>query len=78
MTLRDDKERVKTSRDELGKFFYRLAEISFTTMVLGGTISWLPDAMTTTSFLGVVCGGMLTTVFFALLGYRIMNQKMTI
>ena len=74
MTLKDDKLRVKTSREELGKFFYRLAEISFTTMVMGGTISWL----TTVSFAGVVCGGMLTTIFFALLGYRVMNQKIII
>lgn len=78
MTLKDDKLRVKTSREELGKFFYRLAEISFTTMVMGGTISWLTNAMTTASFAGVVCGGMLTTIFFALLGYRVMNQKIII
>ena len=33
MTLREDKDRVKTSREELGKFFYDLAKTSFAAMV---------------------------------------------
>ena len=75
MTVKEDKLRVKTSREELGKFFYRLAEISFTTMVMGGTISWLTNAMNTTAYGMVASGGLVATVFCALLGYRIMNKK---
>lgn len=33
MTLREDRERAKTSREELGKFFYSLAKMSFGTVV---------------------------------------------
>ena len=29
MTLREDRERAKTSREELGKFFYSLAKLTF-------------------------------------------------
>ena len=75
MTQREDKERVKTSREELGKFFYRLAEISFTAMVVGATISWFMDKMEATSYSIVFCIGIAITYIFALLGNRILNRK---
>lgn len=33
------KERDKTSRENLGKFFYDLAKLSFATLVIGSTAS---------------------------------------
>ena len=39
MTLREDRERAKTSREELGKFFYSLAKMSFGTVVLGSGVA---------------------------------------
>lgn len=75
MTLKDDKLRVKTSREELGKFFYRLAEISFTTLVVGGWISWFTHALDFISFCFVFFSGVVITVFFATSGYLIMNKK---
>ena len=75
MTLRDDKERVKTSREELGKFFYRLAEISFTTMVVGATISWFTGVMSFNSYSIVFSSGIVITIGFAVLGNRILNRK---
>lgn len=35
MTQREDKQRARTSREELGKFFYNLAAVTFGTTVLG-------------------------------------------
>ena len=35
MTQREDKQRTRTSREELGKFFYNLAAMCFGTTVLG-------------------------------------------
>lgn len=39
MTLREDRERAKTSREELGKFFYSLAKMSFGTVFLGSVVA---------------------------------------
>lgn len=75
MTQKEDKERVKTSREELGKFFYRLAEITFTAMVVGATISWFMDKMEVKSYSIVFCIGIVITYAFALLGNRILNKK---
>lgn len=71
MTQREDKERVKTRREELGKFFYRLAEISFTAMVVGGLVSWFTNAMDTLSFCIVWICGIIFTVIFAEIGYNV-------
>lgn len=75
MTRREDKERVKTSREELGKFFYRLAEISFTTMVVGVTISWVTHSIDAVSYCYVLLIGLAMTFCFAMLGNRILNKK---
>lgn len=44
MTLRKDRERAKTSREELGKFFYSLAKMSFGTVVLGSGVALVTEA----------------------------------
>lgn len=75
MTQKEDKERVKTSREELGKFFYRLAEISFTTMVAGTAISLLKEVIDFKIYCIVFYGGLMVTVIFAVIGYRVLNKK---
>ena len=75
MTLRDDKERVKTRREELGKFFYDLAKTSFTIMVAGATVSMFTLKMDTISYLIVFCSGIVMTIAFAILGNRILKMK---
>lgn len=75
MTRKEDKERVKTSREELGKFFFRLAEITFTAMVVGATLSWFTNAMDNISFCIVTLGGIVFTVFFAKVGFKVINLK---
>lgn len=39
MTAREDREKEKTSRENLGKFFYDLAKANFTTNVAGCILS---------------------------------------
>lgn len=75
MTLREDRDRQKSSREELGKFFYRLAEISFTTLVVGGTISLFTNTMGLDSYCIVVSMGIALTIFFAMLGNRVLKNK---
>ena len=75
MTLREDKDRVKTSREELGKFFYDLAKTSFAAMVIGSTISLFTNMMDAISYCIVFSIGIVMTVAFAMLGNRILNKK---
>lgn len=43
MTQREEKQRVRTSREELGKFFYNLAAMCFGTTVLGSGMALVTD-----------------------------------
>lgn len=43
MTQRGDKQRARTSREELGKFFYNLAAMCFGTTVLGSGMALVTD-----------------------------------
>ena len=43
MTQRDDKQRARTSREELGKFFYNLAAVTFGTTVLGSGMGLITE-----------------------------------
>ena len=41
MTAREDREKEKTSRENLGKFFYDLAKANFTPMLQDVSCLWL-------------------------------------
>ena len=43
MTQREDKQRARTSREELGKFFYNLAAVTFGTTVLGSGMGLITE-----------------------------------
>ena len=75
MTLRDDKERVKTSREELGKFFYDLAKMVFGAMVLGSGVALVTNHEDTEAYLILLSIGMFTTVFLAGIGNKILKGK---
>ena len=38
MTAKEDKEKDKVGREQLGKFFYDLAKVCFTSMVIGSIV----------------------------------------
>ena len=75
MTLRDDKERVKTSREELGKFFYDLAKMVFGAMVLGSGVALVTNHEDTEAYLILLSIGMFTTVFLSGIGNKILKGK---
>lgn len=75
MTLRDDKERARTSREELGKFFYELAKMTFGATVLASGVSLITHSSDINSAILLLVVGAFTTTFFACDGYKILNTR---
>lgn len=74
MTVRKDREKLKSSRDNLSKFFYDLAKTSFTAMVVGDVVTmFLKEQVTVTASLLFVVG-IIATYLLALFGYRISKR----
>lgn len=68
------KERDKTSRETLGKFFYDLAKLVFGTMTLVGAVSIITEDSDTGRF--VLLGtGLFFTFVLAMVGYKVLNSK---
>ena len=67
------KEKERTSRETLGKFFYDLAKLVFTAMALVGGVSLIIDEPQIKQ--GVLLAtGMLLTYIFASIGYNILKR----
>ena len=75
MTLREDRERAKTSREELGKFFYRLAKMSFGTVFLGSVVALVTETASPQNSLLLMSCGLIVTAFLASIGFKILNLK---
>lgn len=72
--VKDAKEVEKLSRETLGKFFYDLAKIVFTGIVVGDIITYVSD--TSKQFLWVfVAVGLFATIILAYVGYQIIKKK---
>ena len=68
------KERDKTSRETLGKFFYDLAKLVFGTMTLVGAVSIITEEANTGGFV-LVGTGLFFTFALATVGYKVLNSK---
>lgn len=68
------KERDKTSRETLGKFFYDLAKLVFGTMTLVGAVSIITEDADTGGFI-LVGTGLFFTFMLAMVGYKVLNSK---
>lgn len=75
MTLREDRERAKTSREELGKFFYSLAKMSFWTVFLGSVVALVTETASPQNSLLLMSCGLIVTAFLASIGFKILNLK---
>ena len=75
MTLREDRERAKTSREELGKFFYSLAKMSFGTVFLGSVVALVTETASPQNSLLLMICGLIVTAFLASIGFKILNLK---
>ena len=74
VTQKETKEKERSSRENLGKFFYDLAKTSFAAMVAADLVSFfLTDADSTMLALLLVLGVFFTSIF-AYLGYFIIKK----
>lgn len=75
MTSREDRERAKTSREELRKFFYSLAKMSFGTVFLGSVVALVTETASPQNSLLLMSCGLIVTAFLASIGFKILNLK---
>ncbi len=68
----EQKERDRTSRENLGKFFYDLAKLSFATLVIGSTASVIIKEDDVDSWI-IISIGAFVTYIFAYIGYKIIK-----
>ena len=66
------KEKEKTSRETLGKFFYDLAKISFTALVVGSVVSVATQQEKVEYWILII--GIFVTYIFSYIGYKIIKQ----
>lgn len=67
------KENEKVRRETLGKYFYDLAKVSFTAMVVGGAVAWISDSNRSDS-ITLLLLGTITTIALTYTGYKIIKR----
>ena len=71
MTAREDKEKLRYSRENLSKFFYDLARATFTAMVVGDVVTMFLKEDVTATAIWLFVTGLITTSLLSTVGYRI-------
>lgn len=74
VTQREEKEKQKTRRTELGKFFYDLAKTTFAVMVVGNIVGIFGEEQEAGKVIVMVFFGLIATAFLASLGDRTLNK----
>ena len=69
---REVREREKTSRETLGKFFYDLAKLAFAALVIGSVASVVINKDNVDSWI-IISIGVFVTYIFAYIGYKIIK-----
>ena len=67
------KVKDKTSREELGKYFFDLSKLSFGAMVLGVVVPWFSDADNPNYWMLLIIG-IFTNSCLAFFGYKIIKK----
>lgn len=71
---KEQRERKRASREKLAGFFYDIAKLVFAGLVVGGISPIFTDAAPTFANTVIVVGGVILTIFMALLANRVMNN----
>ena len=71
MAAREDKEKLRYSRENLSKFFYDLAKATFTAMVVGDVVTMFLKEDVTATAIWLFVTGLITTSLLSTVGYRI-------
>lgn len=74
VTQREEKEKRKTSREELGKFFYDLAKTTFAVMVLGNVVAMATAEDMGIAAISVLVFGVYLTFCLAYIGNRVLKD----
>lgn len=75
MTQREDKEKAKTARENLGKYFYDLSKTSFMVMVAGNAVTIITEQKFTYYNILLVILGIFLTWGFAYLANYTLKRK---
>lgn len=67
------KEKERTSRETLGKYFYDLSKLSFGAMVLGVVVPWFSESEKESYWILLLIG-LFTTASLAFFGYKIIRR----
>ena len=74
VTVKEEKEKLKTKRTETGKYFYDLSKASFSITVLGNMALAIKD----NNFSPIIIEGTISGIIFSALlffiGYKILNK----
>ncbi len=74
MTAKEDREKEKTSRETLGKFFFDLAKTCFAALVVGDFVSIFLGEGDVTLYLVILAVGIVATVILSRIGYKILKR----
>lgn len=74
MTNNEQHERNKTARETLGKFFYDLAKVIFTAMVVGSIVALFTSDENAWTTLGMLAVGIISTYLCAFVGNYILKH----
>ena len=75
MATKDEKEKEKNAREQLGKFFYDLAKMTFGVMVLENSAAVFGLTEFSVSSLVVLAAGSFSTVGLAYMGNKVLKNK---
>ena len=74
MTAKQDKEKDKMGREQLGKFFYDLAKVCFTSMVIGSTVLMFTSDDFNMSLIPLNAIGIIVTYYLAYTANKIIKR----
>lgn len=74
MTLKEDKEKEKMSRELLGKLFFDLAKNTFTTLVIGAIVIYFTSEGNIVDMLLVSIIGLSLFFSFLLIGKKVIKN----
>ena len=74
VSAREEREKERSVRENLSKFFCDLAKTTFASTVVGDVVSMFLKEEVTTSAIALFIVGIATTALLAIFGYRISKR----
>ena len=74
MTAKEDRDKDKMGREQLGKFFYDLAKVCFTSMVIGSVVLMFTSDEFNMSLIPLNAIGIIATYYLAYTANNIIKR----